>query len=101
VPRLHGLRIFLVRYRATRACIQSRSQRTLAKLDLAFPLSGGFEEGQHKRSGGRHAAQVKGKVKEQVGKTTNNPRLQNEGADEKLSGKVQKKVGQVEKVLEG
>jgi uncharacterized protein YjbJ (UPF0337 family) len=44
--------------------------------------------------------EVKGKVKEQVGKTTNNPRLQNEGADEKLSGKVQKKVGQVEKVLE-
>jgi uncharacterized protein YjbJ (UPF0337 family) len=44
--------------------------------------------------------EVKGKVKEQVGKTTNNPRLQNEGADEKFSGKVQKKVGQVEKVLE-
>jgi uncharacterized protein YjbJ (UPF0337 family) len=43
---------------------------------------------------------VKGKVKEQVGKTTNNPPLQDEGADEKLSGKVQKKVGQVEKVLE-
>jgi uncharacterized protein YjbJ (UPF0337 family) len=39
-------------------------------------------------------------VKEQVGKTTNNPRLQNEGTDEKLSGKVQKKIGQVEKVLE-
>jgi uncharacterized protein YjbJ (UPF0337 family) len=44
--------------------------------------------------------EVKGKVKEQVGKTTNNPRLQNEGTDEKLSGKVQKKIGQVEKVLE-
>ncbi len=44
--------------------------------------------------------EVKGKVKEQVGKTTNNPRLQNEGADEKFSGKVQKKAGQVEKVLE-
>ena len=29
-----------------------------------------------------------------------NPRLQNEGTDEKVGGKIQKKVGQVEKVLE-
>jgi uncharacterized protein YjbJ (UPF0337 family) len=44
--------------------------------------------------------EVKGKVKEQIGKTTNNPRLQDEGTSEKIAGKVQKKVGQVEKVLE-
>lgn len=44
--------------------------------------------------------EVKGKIKEKVGRATNNPRLEEEGADEKFGGKVQKKVGQVEKVLE-
>jgi uncharacterized protein YjbJ (UPF0337 family) len=44
--------------------------------------------------------EVKGKVKEKVGHATNNPRLQNEGADEKFGGKVQRKIGEVEKVLE-
>jgi uncharacterized protein YjbJ (UPF0337 family) len=44
--------------------------------------------------------EVKGKVKEKVGRATNNPRLENEGHDEKVVGKVQKKIGQVEKVLE-
>lgn len=43
---------------------------------------------------------VKGKVKEKVGRATNNPRLEDEGTDEKVAGKVQKKVGQVEKVFE-
>ena len=43
---------------------------------------------------------VKGKIKEQVGKAINNPNLENEGTDEKTAGKVQKKIGQVEKVLE-
>ena len=44
--------------------------------------------------------EAKGKVKEKVGHATNNPRLQDEGTDEKIGGKVQKNVGQVEKVLE-
>ncbi|MGD0403498.1 MAG: CsbD family protein [Candidatus Acidiferrales bacterium] len=44
--------------------------------------------------------EVKGKVKEQVGRATNNPNLQDEGTDEKVAGKVQKKIGQVEKVFE-
>ena len=44
--------------------------------------------------------EVKGKVKEQVGRATNNPNLQDEGTGEKVAGKVQKKVGQVEKVFE-
>jgi uncharacterized protein YjbJ (UPF0337 family) len=46
------------------------------------------------------AHELKGAVKEKVGKVTNNPALENEGADEKLGGKVQKKVGDVEKVFE-
>ena len=39
-------------------------------------------------------------MKEKVGKLTDNPKLTAEGQDEKLAGKIQKKVGQIEKVLE-
>ena len=44
--------------------------------------------------------EVKGAVKEKVGRATNNPNLEDEGTSEKLGGKVQKKVGDVEKVFE-
>ena len=44
--------------------------------------------------------EVKGTVKQEVGKVTNNPDLEAEGKVEKVGGKVQKKIGQVEKVLE-
>lgn len=44
--------------------------------------------------------EVKGAVKEKAGRLTNNPGLEAEGQDEKLSGKIQKKVGQIEKVFE-
>ena len=44
--------------------------------------------------------EVKGKVKEKVGRATNNSDLEAEGQVEKIGGKVQKKIGQVEKVLE-
>ena len=43
--------------------------------------------------------EVKGKVKEKVGRATNNPDLEAEGQVEKIGGKVQKRIGQVEKVL--
>jgi uncharacterized protein YjbJ (UPF0337 family) len=43
---------------------------------------------------------MKGKVKEKAGQVTNNPGLAAEGQDEKLAGKVQRKVGQIEKVFE-
>jgi uncharacterized protein YjbJ (UPF0337 family) len=43
--------------------------------------------------------EVKGKVKAKVGRAINNPNLEAEGQGEKLGGKVQKKIGQVEKVL--
>jgi uncharacterized protein YjbJ (UPF0337 family) len=44
--------------------------------------------------------EIKGGVKQKVGKVTNNPDLAAEGQGEKLGGKIQKKVGQIEKVLE-
>ena len=44
--------------------------------------------------------EVKGKVKEAVGQAIGNPDLEAEGTAENLAGKVQKKLGQIEKVLE-
>ena len=43
--------------------------------------------------------EVKGKVRAKVGRVTNNPSLEAEGQGEKFGGKVQKKIGQVEKIL--
>ena len=43
--------------------------------------------------------EVKGKVKEKAGKVTKNPDLKAGGNAEKLRGKVQKKFGQMEHVL--
>jgi len=43
---------------------------------------------------------AKGAVKEKVGQVTNRPHLTAEGQNETLAGKIQKKVGQIEKVLE-
>ena len=51
-----------------------------------------------KIQGGAH--EVKGAVKEKVGRAIKNPDLEVEGTDEKLGGKVQKKVGDIEKVFE-
>jgi uncharacterized protein YjbJ (UPF0337 family) len=44
--------------------------------------------------------ELKGKTKEKAGQLTNNPTLAAEGQDEKLAGKIQKKIGQVEAVFE-
>ena len=44
--------------------------------------------------------EAKGKVKEETGKAVGNPDLEDRGTGEKVAGKVQKKVGDVEKVFE-
>jgi len=44
--------------------------------------------------------EVKGAVKEKAGQVINNPDLEAEGQAEKLTGKVQNKIGQIEAVLE-
>jgi uncharacterized protein YjbJ (UPF0337 family) len=44
--------------------------------------------------------EVKGTVKEKVGKLINNPNLEAESKVEKVAGTVQKKIAQVKKVLE-
>lgn len=43
---------------------------------------------------------VKGTVKEKVGQVINKPDLEAEGKGENLAGKIQQKIGQLEKVFE-
>ena len=45
------------------------------------------------------AHELKGAVKEAAGKVANQPELEAEGQNENLAGTIQKKIGQVEKVL--
>ena len=46
-----------------------------------------------------NAKEVIGAIKQETGKLVGNERLQKKGQDEKIEGKVQKKVGEIEKVL--
>jgi uncharacterized protein YjbJ (UPF0337 family) len=46
------------------------------------------------------AHEVKGAIKETAGKVIGNPKLESEGLGERVAGKIQKKVGEVEKVIE-
>jgi uncharacterized protein YjbJ (UPF0337 family) len=43
--------------------------------------------------------EVKGKVKESVGRVTKNTKLEAEGRGEQMGGRIKKKIGQVEKAL--
>jgi uncharacterized protein YjbJ (UPF0337 family) len=43
--------------------------------------------------------EVKGKIKKKAGQMTNDPDLEGKGLAEKIAGKVQNKVGHVEKAL--
>jgi uncharacterized protein YjbJ (UPF0337 family) len=44
--------------------------------------------------------EVKGAVKEKAGKATGNPDLRDRGTAQKISGKIQDKVGDIEKVFD-
>ena len=46
------------------------------------------------------AHEVKGDVKEKLGRASNNPDLETGGQAEKIRGNVQKKLGNLEKVVE-
>ena len=43
---------------------------------------------------------VSGSIKEKAGEMLNSPNLKAEGQDEKVTGKVQRKIGQLEAVIE-
>jgi uncharacterized protein YjbJ (UPF0337 family) len=57
-------------------------------------------KGSTKDQVGGKVHEVKGKIKEEAGKLKNDPALVERGQDEKIAGKIQKKVGQIEKVFE-
>ena len=42
---------------------------------------------------------IKGKIEEVAGKLSDDPKLEAEGANEKIAGNVQEKIGQVKKVV--
>ena len=44
--------------------------------------------------------ELTGKAKQTMGHVAKNPRLAADGGNEKLAGKIQKKVGHIEKVFE-
>ena len=46
------------------------------------------------------AHELKGAIKEKIGRVAHNPDLEVEGTAEKVGGKVQKKAGDIEKVIE-
>jgi len=58
------------------------------------------DEAKYSGSGCRQDSRSEGAIKQKVGHVTNNPDMEGEGTGEKLAGKVQKKIGQVEKVFE-
>ena len=45
------------------------------------------------------AHEIKGKVKEQIGRMSDNPEMEEEGTDEKIGGKIRNAVGKAEKKL--
>jgi uncharacterized protein YjbJ (UPF0337 family) len=81
----HALNAVCVWFGPPRACIGGK------EIEMKDSTKDKIEGGAH---------QVKGAVKEKVGRAIKKPDLEAEGADEKLGGKIQKKVGDVEKVLE-
>ena len=44
--------------------------------------------------------EAKGKIKEKVGQLTDDPDLEGAGIGEKIAGKIEKKIGEVQKVVE-
>ncbi len=53
---------------------------------------------ENEAAGAVHA--VEGKIKEKVGRLTNNPGLEAKGIGEEAAGSVQKKIGELERVVE-
>ena len=44
--------------------------------------------------------EVKGKIKQTIGRIGNDPGLEGEGVGERIGGKIQKKFGQAQRVVE-
>ena len=57
--------------------------------------------GSYKEQGRGMADEVKGKVKEEIGDATDNPRLENEGRLQKEEGRLRKDVARTEERIKG
>ena len=44
--------------------------------------------------------EVKGAIKEAAGRVTGNPKVEADGQQAKIAGKIQKKIGQIERVVD-
>ena len=44
--------------------------------------------------------EVKGAIKEAAGRVTGNPKVEADGQQEKIAGKIQKKIGQIERAVD-
>jgi uncharacterized protein YjbJ (UPF0337 family) len=73
----------------------STNNRLKPKANRRIPMKSSTRD---KAEGKMH--QVKGKIKEVVGKVVNDEDLEAEGKVENLEGKVQEKVGEIKKVVE-
>jgi uncharacterized protein YjbJ (UPF0337 family) len=58
-----------------------------------------MKESTRDRSRGK-AKELKGRVKEKIGRATRNRQLEAEGRTERIRGRVRRKIGEIEKVLE-
>ena len=65
----------------------------------ALPGFGGRNHGQG--PGGRTAKEIKGSVKQVVGKAFGDAKLQSEGEADKIEGKVQNAIGGLKDTLKG
>jgi uncharacterized protein YjbJ (UPF0337 family) len=65
---------------------EKRQRRNTMKSSTKDQAEGKFHQG-------------KGHLKEVAGKLSDNPKLEAEGTGEKIAGKVQEKIGQINKVL--
>jgi uncharacterized protein YjbJ (UPF0337 family) len=77
------------------------SPRALSRVPNSNRFKGGIKmkpSTENEIAGRVH--EVKGKIEEKVGKVTNDPNLVAEGVGEYIVGKAQKKIGQVQKVVE-
>jgi uncharacterized protein YjbJ (UPF0337 family) len=67
--------------------LKSKSRRNTMKSSTKDQVKGKYHE-------------IKGKIKEETGDLIDDPKMEAEGASEKIAGKAQKKLGDVKDVFE-
>jgi uncharacterized protein YjbJ (UPF0337 family) len=89
--------MFAVRFFGCGEAEGSKSRRMMAFKSLQRRPQ--YETGTKNEIAG-NVHEVKGTIKAKAGQLTNDPDLEGAGIGEKIAGKVQEKIGQVQKVVE-